>query len=459
MLWFRFARAALLLCALCLAAGPAEAKKLALLIGNADYAHTGRLRSPVNDAAAMARRLETLGYEVTRLSDADRRTMGRALKRFGREARGADTALVYYSGHGMELGGRNYLAPIDAELAHPDDAGIEAIALDDVIAAAAGAERLSVVILDACRNNSFPSATKSGPKGFRAIGARPGQVIAFATAPGQVALDGGAELSPYTRALTDALDRAPEVDVRRLFTSLGAATRKYAGAEQTPFTRFGDMPLEDVALADGPAAAPDPEPTAPPPQAPQRDAAPSTERDWLIGEWDATGCAVWSPFQRFTRALGEITLLSSTKSFAAATRSYGFPLFDATSETWKTKDNVIVQRTGATLRVTSQAGNVCEWRRPDPSSGPIGENWLIGDWDAGGCEVWNRFQQVKRVDGALQSWSSAKSFAEASFSYDIPYFDAAELTWRTKDNVRWTRKDADVEVISQGGNVCVWRRK
>lgn len=232
----------------------ARAEKVALVIGNSVYRHTSTLRSPVADLTAMAQKLEALGYDVERVPNANRVQLGRALQAFGRRAERAEKAVIYYSGHGMELDGRNYVIPTDAALDRPADAKYEAVALDAMIEEASRASVLSVVIVDACRSNSFPSPTKSVSKGFKPVNARPGQVVVFATAPGEVAFDGGGALSPFTRALVEALETRSMMDVRILFTGLGRATARYAKAEQRPFTRIGDMPPEMalVTLGDEP---------------------------------------------------------------------------------------------------------------------------------------------------------------------------------------------------------------
>ena len=241
-------------------------ERVALLIGNAEYAHTTRLRNPVNDVDAMRRALERLQFAVTVVTDADEREMGRALRDFRRRAAAADTALLFYSGHGMEIGGENYLIPVDAELEHPDDASTEAIDLDAAVASASGASRLSIVVIDACRNNRFPTAEKDGVRGFVPVRARAGQLLAFATAPGTVAYDGRNDLSPYTQALTEVLARSDvgSIDVRRLFGGLGPRVRALTENRQVPHSNPFDFGLDIVTLTggEGDVDNPPPEPSS-----------------------------------------------------------------------------------------------------------------------------------------------------------------------------------------------------
>lgn len=197
-----------------------ELDRVALLIGNATYAHESTLRNPPNDVAAMRRALELLGFDVLEpVIDADRDTMARILELYYERAAEADTAVLYYSGHGIQMDGRNYVIPVDAQLLRPQSVRFQAIELASAIDAAAGAERLSVVIFDACRENRFPTGTRGQMRGFGQVVPRPGQIVAFSTAFGALASDGDGDLSPYTQALTDMLsdERARTMDVGLLF--------------------------------------------------------------------------------------------------------------------------------------------------------------------------------------------------------------------------------------------------
>ena len=234
------------------------AKRVALVIGNGDYEHQAPLANPVNDTAAMTETLEAIGYEVTTLLNLDEDGMERALYEFSEKADAAEVALVYYSGHGMEISETNYLIPVDAKLKKERDARFEAVDLGSVRAAIEGASKLKVVILDACRDNTFLPTTRGGTRGMKRVVATAGEVIAYSTAPGSVAQDGEpGGLSPYTRALTEKLSATPDMDVRFLFTSLGAKTAEYAGVQQRPYAEFASI-MPDGRLPIGvPTASPE----------------------------------------------------------------------------------------------------------------------------------------------------------------------------------------------------------
>ena len=229
----------------------AAAERVALLIGNGAYQHSTELLSPIEDVRRLAVTLrERLGFEVQVETNLDERSLELALIRFNRTAAGADTALVYYSGHGMEISGTNYLIPIDAALRQPGDELAEAVPLRLALRAVAGAKRLSAVIIDACRNGA-PGATMSGvSKGYLPVEAdRPGLVIAFSTAPGEPAWSGAGagDLSPYTQALTERLSADPNTDVRFLFTSLARAPLSWPELNSAPSLASATCPNHNPA--------------------------------------------------------------------------------------------------------------------------------------------------------------------------------------------------------------------
>ena len=170
----------------------------------------------------MSAALGRLGFDVTTVRDADRVGMNEALRVFTRESAGADVALVFYAGHGLEVDGVNYLVPVDARLERDTDVRFETVALDDVLAATVGAS-LRVVILDACRNNPLArsmqrtSASRSVSRGsFGELNeALLGDetLVAYAAAAGTTAADGTGRNSPYTAALLLYLEQPLEIGI------------------------------------------------------------------------------------------------------------------------------------------------------------------------------------------------------------------------------------------------------
>ena len=204
-----------------LLAGPSlAAERVALVIGNTAY-HDSPLRNPINDARAMNLALTHLGFDVVLLTDGDQRAMQRAIGQFGRKLRGAKEALIYYSGHGIQAGGINYMVPIGAELESEADMPLELVSVDAVMTQLVQAgTNVNILILDACRNNPFERgmhrAVGGGGGGLAGIAAPKGTVIAYATAPGTTAADGTGDNSPYTTALLRALSK-PGKKVEEVF--------------------------------------------------------------------------------------------------------------------------------------------------------------------------------------------------------------------------------------------------
>ncbi len=226
------------------AQGPAQAagRRIALVIGNGAYKNVHQLDNPPRDAKLLADTLREIGFQsVTLANDLTRDKFFDALHGFAREAEKADWAVIYYAGHGLEIGGVNYLIPVDAKLAADKDAETEAVALEQVIAAAAGARRLRLLMLDACRDNPFAPtmqrtiALKLVDKGLSDIEPSAGFMVVYAAKHGETALDGDGVDSPFAVALARDV-KQPHVEVRKLFDivrdDVWASTRH----QQQPFT-------------------------------------------------------------------------------------------------------------------------------------------------------------------------------------------------------------------------------
>ena len=222
----------------------AAADRVALVIGNGEYAHVAPLVNPVNDAADVGAALRGMGFAVTLVTNANVGSLVDALEVFRRRSATAEVALVFYAGHGIEVDGRNYLIPVDAELARARDVRREAVSLDEVVGDTAGA-RLRLVILDACRENPFaqrmaPSGgiDRTVPGGLAAVTvpqtATDEMLVALATAPGAVAADGAGRNSPFTAALLEHLEE-PGVDIELLFRRVTQTVIESTNGRQRPW--------------------------------------------------------------------------------------------------------------------------------------------------------------------------------------------------------------------------------
>ena len=230
-------------------AGPIG-RRVALVIGNGAYKAVGELGNPKNDAAAVARQLERLGFEVIEKHDLGVTAMRKALGEFEDKATGAEWAFVYYAGHGMELNGKNWLIPVDAELVRATDTPDEAVPLERVLDRLAVASKLRIVVLDACRNNPFltrmvmgRTATRAVVRGLTAVEPSHGEVVFYAARDGSTALDGSGGNSPFAAAFVKHLDE-DGVELGRFFRRVTSTVLATTNNQQEPFV-YGRIPDED----------------------------------------------------------------------------------------------------------------------------------------------------------------------------------------------------------------------
>ena len=218
-----------------------EARRTALVVGNAAYTHAEPLRNPVNDAAAVADALEDLGFDVTRVLDAPQDDMTLKIVEFGRQIRAGDVALFYYAGHGLQVEGENYLVPVDAEIENEAQVRELAVAAGFVLDAMKNADAgLRIMILDACRNNPYMGrGWRGGGGGTRGLSADGPTLIAYATAPNDVAADGDGDHSPYTEELVRHI-RQP-LPVGTMFERVQNAVYERTERRQAPFISSGPM--------------------------------------------------------------------------------------------------------------------------------------------------------------------------------------------------------------------------
>ncbi len=184
--------------------------RIALVIGNSNYQHTGILPNPANDAELLAGVLSNVGFQVTKQIDASRDQMQQSMLAFGRALRQPNTVgLFFYAGHGLQVNGFNYLVPVDADIASEDEVGIRTVPVNEFLQtldSIGGRDgRMNIVVLDACRNNPFARGWRSAVRGLAPIDAPSGTLIAFSTAPGDVASDGKDGNSPYAKGLAKAI--------------------------------------------------------------------------------------------------------------------------------------------------------------------------------------------------------------------------------------------------------------
>ncbi len=240
--------------------------RIALVIGNSAYQNVSALPNPVSDARAMGERFKLAGFDLVSVStDLSNLAFKRALRQFEQSAAGADVAVVFYAGHGIEIRGTNYMIPVDARLASDRDAEDEAITLERLLYTVEGAKQLGLVILDACRDNPFLGRMKR-TVAVRAMTIGLGIIeptarntlVAYAAKMGSIAEDGSGKNSPFTSALLKHLF-VPGLDVRLAFGRVRDEVLKETDQRQEPYVAgsLGGVSIAVVAKPDQPAAATD----------------------------------------------------------------------------------------------------------------------------------------------------------------------------------------------------------
>ena len=239
--------------------------KLALVLGNAKYEAVPVLENPANDAADLAQALRATGFEVIEQRDATRDVMAKAVRDFSERLHGADVALFFYAGHGLQMNGENYLLPVDARIETAADVRFNTINLSDIQQEMEGSGRANIIILDACRNNPFTEKLSRGGRGAttRGLGrvdaTGEGSLIVYSTQPNNVALDGAGRNSPFTAALLKHVG-TPGLEVRQMISRVRGDVLQATDRRQTPWD--SSSLVGDVYLAGAPAVAASP--TQPP---------------------------------------------------------------------------------------------------------------------------------------------------------------------------------------------------
>ena len=243
-------------------------QRVALVIGNASYAHAPRLANPLNDAADVGAALARLGFAVTKLENTDHAALRQGLLAFTRAASAAEVAVVFYAGHGIEVDQRNFLVPVDAKLSSDQDVEFETVPLALVMRSVGRASGLRLVILDACRDNPFAAsmqrsgATRAIGRGLARVEPTGETLVAYAAKEGTVASDGDDRNSPYSQALLAHLEE-PGLEVGLLFRKVRDAVLASTGGRQEPFV-YGSLSSRGVYLTARAEAVPRPSAPVPP---------------------------------------------------------------------------------------------------------------------------------------------------------------------------------------------------
>ena len=243
----------------------AQQNRIALLIGNAAYADAP-LKNPAKDARDMADVLQQLGFEVMLTTDADRRQIIDAIRAFGQRMTGSSVALFYYSGHGLQYRGQNYLMPLNAQIQSEADIEFEMVDVDRLLAEMDAANRrgVNLVIFDACRVNPVKGFLKGMPDGLAQMAAPTGSLIAYASAPGTPSRDDlNGDNSVYTRRLLEALRAMPSEDIYKLLVWVRRQVMADTGERQVPWEAssltgtftFAAQPSENCWANETPGAA------------------------------------------------------------------------------------------------------------------------------------------------------------------------------------------------------------
>ncbi len=212
-------------------------ERVALIVGNSAYETVGELENPVNDASDIAIALEGLGFRVLIGKNQTHDEMARLSTRFGEMAATSDVALFFYAGHGFQVEGTNYLVPIDAAIAVPEDVSSQTIAMQTILTALGRAPGLKIVVLDACRDNPFGAALAADPRlgsGLARVGTEADFMFAYATQPDNVAYDGTGRNSFFTEAMLNHI-YTPGQDISDLLINVRRDVLAATGGRQIPW--------------------------------------------------------------------------------------------------------------------------------------------------------------------------------------------------------------------------------
>src|SRR5258707_5649558 len=224
--------------------------RVALVIGNSGYRNVPALANPGNDAADVAASLQRLGFTVRRIINGTSEDMRLALRDFAPQARRSEMAVVFFAGHGIEIGGDNWLIPVDAELKEDIAAEHEAVALRSLVPIVGAASKLGLIILDACRNNPFAARmprsipVRAVERGLARVEPAGSVLVAFAAKEGTTASDGTGRNSPFTAALLRHIE-TPGLEGNYLFRNVREAVLNATNSRQDPVV-YGALPSSEI---------------------------------------------------------------------------------------------------------------------------------------------------------------------------------------------------------------------
>ena len=217
-----------------ISAQPQAAARLALVIGNSSY-QASPLKNPLNDATDVANFLRSAGFEVIEQHDADLGSFRSLTDKFVEQVQRYDVALFFYSGHGIEINGQNYLVPVDADIKKEEEIPRQAINATDLLKKIEMKRKgINIFIVDACRNTPIFSSYRSPSRGLGRMDAGSGSLIAFSTAPGQVASDGNGRNSPYTSMFLEEV-RKPGKTIEEILKSTSRLVSQRSSGRQIPW--------------------------------------------------------------------------------------------------------------------------------------------------------------------------------------------------------------------------------
>ena len=406
-------------------------KRIALVVGNSAYKAITPLDNPAKDASLMAETLSGLGFVLVggrAQLDLDKAAMDGAVQSFGRQVQGADVALFYYAGHGVQVAGANFLVPVNANPTREADVDFQMTDVNLVLRQMQGSgTRLNLVILDACRNNPFGArGLRASDGGLAQMRAPDGTLISYATQPGNVAQDGSDGHSPYTKALAATIRQAG-LDVFQTFNQVGLAVKRETGGAQQPWV--SSSPIDGTFYFVPPAAQ----------SAPQVAAVPVLRPESLRADPDRVPLKDPALLSELSERLYEHNFDPETLDGRS----------DLTRAITKLQEKVAMAPTGEATE-----GLLLRLRKMDDLK-PWGSIVYGPDNDKWGMS-WNHASRRAAVADARGNCGSAKCAVELSFYGNrCGAFAISDKSWSlmARDSVQKAR-DAALDECGKAGKAC-----